>query len=42
MAVPVERPKDSKRMASNAGLDSKPDVKKSTSASATLKETDHL
>jgi len=36
MAVPADKPKGSKRMTSNAGLDNKPDVKKSTSVSATL------
>jgi len=37
-AVPADKPKASKRMTSNAGLDNKPDVKKSTSVSATLKK----
>ena len=36
--VPAEKPKGSKRKTSNAGLDNKPDVKKSPSASAALKK----
>ena len=36
--APAEKPKGPKRKASNAGLDNKPDVKKSPSASAALKK----
>ena len=36
--APAEEPKGSKRKTSNAGLDNKPDVKKSPSASAALKK----